>query len=60
MLFIGDQGYYDLYAGKTAGASTWLISPYDVEDSALWDRRMYTIEELKKNLLGLLEETDRH
>ena len=59
MLFIGDQGYYDLYAGKNAGAATWLISPYDVEDCSLWDRRMYTIEELKKNLLGLLEETDR-
>lgn len=57
ILFIGDQGYYDLYAGKMAGAATWLLSPYAVEDGGLWDKRLYTAAELKENLRGLLRET---
>jgi len=46
LLFVGDQGYYDLYPGKKAGAATMLISPYHVEDACLWDRRVRTLEEL--------------
>lgn len=46
LLFVGDQGYYDLYEGKRVGASTVLISPYHVEDAILWDWRVQTMEEL--------------
>lgn len=46
LLFVGDQGYYDLYAGKLAGAATMLISPYHVEDACLWDWRVRTLGEL--------------
>ena len=50
VLFIGDQGYYDLYAGAGRGAATWLLSPYEVADAALWDVRLHTLEELKEAL----------
>lgn len=50
MLFIGDQGYYDLYAGKCYGARTMLVSPYDIEGQGLWDMRRYTVEDLKEFL----------
>ncbi len=50
ILFVGDQGYYDLYAGAKAGAATWLISPYAVTDAALWDERVQTLQELKEKL----------
>ena len=50
MLFIGDQGYFDLYAGKLAGARTMLVSPYYIEDQGLWDIRKNTLEELKEFL----------
>lgn len=57
MLFVGDQGYYDLYAGKQAGASTVLISPYHVEDAGLWKRRVRTLPELTAYLRALCEES---
>ena len=53
ILFIGDQGYYDLYAGKRLGAATVLISPYHVEDACLWDRRITTLRELVSCLRAL-------
>lgn len=55
ILFIGDQGYYDLYAGKRIGAATVLISPYYVEDACLWDSRITTLKELIGYLLTLSE-----
>lgn len=57
MLFVGDQGYYDLYAGKQAGASTVLISPYHVEDACLWDWRIQTLQELTAYLRRLCKES---
>lgn len=48
MLFIGDQGYFDLYSGKLAGARTMLVSPYYIEDQMLWDIRKHTLEEMKE------------
>lgn len=53
MLFIGDQGYFDLYAGKLAGARTMLVSPYYIEDQGLWDIRKHTLEELKEFLRNM-------
>lgn len=55
ILFIGDQGYYDLYAGKVSGAVTLLVNPYYVEDSCLWDWRLRTLGELKVFLKKLLD-----
>lgn len=37
MLFVGDQGYGDLYAGLRAGARTLRVSPYPADDEGLWD-----------------------
>ena len=53
MLFVGDQGYFDLYAGARAGADTLLISPYAVMDAELWDLRVDTLAELKEVLRSL-------
>lgn len=50
ILFVGDQGYYDLYAGAKAGGTTWMISPYVVTDASLWDARIHTLKELKEKL----------
>ena len=46
MLFVGDQGYFDLYAGKQAGASTLLVSPWEVADAGLWDHRVQTPKDM--------------
>lgn len=46
MLFVGDQGYFDLYAGKQAGASTLLVSPWEAADAGLWDHRVQTPKDM--------------
>ena len=46
MLFVGDQGYGDLYAGLRAGARTLRVSPYPADDEGLWDACIRTQEEL--------------
>ena len=50
MLFVGDQGYGDLYAGLRAGARTLRVSPYPADDEGLWDACIRTQEELKELL----------
>ena len=50
MLFVGDQGYGDLYAGLRAGARTLRVSPYPADDEGLWDGCIRTQEELKELL----------
>lgn len=54
MLFVGDQGYYDLYAGKQMGGRTLLVSPNEVADAALWDGRIAMPEELLRTLAAFL------
>mgnify|MGYP000043167586 FL=1 len=53
MLFIGDQCYFDLYAGKTCGASTLLVSPWNAADAELWDHRVQTPKEMEAYLREL-------
>ena len=53
MLFVGDQGYGDLYAGLRAGARTLRVSPYPADDEGLWDACIRTQEELKELLAAL-------
>lgn len=53
MLFIGDQGYFDLYSGKTCGASTLLVSPWNVADAELWDHMVQTPKEMEAYLREL-------
>lgn len=50
MLFVGDQGYGDLYAGLRAGARTLRVSPYPADDEGLWDACIRTQEGLKELL----------
>ena len=50
MLFVGDQGYGDLYAGLRAGARTLRVSPYPADDEGLWDACIRTQAELKELL----------
>ena len=54
MVFIGDQGYFDLYAGWKAGAQTLLVAPWETADAGLWDMRIRTYEELKEYLNQLI------
>ena len=53
MLFVGDQGYYDLWAGKNAGARTIFVSPYPAADAVLWDMRLESTQELAAFLAAL-------
>ena len=53
LLFVGDLGYPDLYAGKRAGAATLLVSPHHPEDASLWDLRLETLAQLKAHLAAL-------
>lgn len=56
MLFVGDQGYFDLYAGKKAGASTLLVSPLSITDAVLWDNRVKTCDEMILHLRSYCSE----
>lgn len=52
-LFVGDQGYSDLYMGHTLGAQTLLVSPFHIEDGMNWTARVRTADELAGTLRQL-------
>lgn len=45
-LFVGDQGYSDLFEGRSLGAQTLLVSPFHVEDGVEWTYRAHTTDEM--------------